>query len=423
MLIEFKDVSSVRKAIEVEIPADTIHDELNAVAKEFAHHAKIPGFRHGKVPLNVVRTRYRQQIESEVLDRLLPQFFRTIVTDRQLEPVGNPALKRVDKMEEGKPVRFEAEFEVKPSFALQEYRGLEVKEPAVEVTDADIDAVVERLRDQSSSFRTIDDRGAQDDDYLIIDVSSSSEGLDARTTEAYSLHMGADAPLPELVENLKDKRPGDRVSFEKSYDETAPNEDVRGKTVKYDVAVKEVRVLEKPEIDDAFAKSVGIGENVGEMREKIAADLRRHKEHEALQAKRHEIGEQLVALHELDAPESLVEEELGKSMRNYARFLSSQGVDLEQAEVDWEKVRDEFQPEAVKRVKRSLILEAIARKETVTVPDAEVDSEIRKAAAGTNREFAEVKHRLREDGGYESLRLQMMQEKALEIVLRESKRA
>jgi trigger factor len=122
----------------------------------------------------------------------------------------------------------------------------------------------------------------------------------------------------------------------------------------------------------------------------------------------------------MEVPETLVEDEVGKSLQNYARFLASQGVDIEKAEIDWRKMRDEFLPEAVKRVKRALILEQIAKKENRVVSDVEVDAEIRRAAKEADRDFAEVKHRLRHDGGYEQLRLSLSQERALDLVLAES---
>jgi trigger factor len=142
---------------------------------------------------------------------------------------------------------------------------------------------------------------------------------------------------------------------------------------------------------------------------------------EALRAKRNQIGERLVDAHHFDVPDVLVEDELGKSLNNYARYLASQGVDIEKAELDWRKIGAEFRPEAVKRVKRGLILEAVAKKEGLVVSDVEVDAEIRRAANEGGRDFADVKHRLKHDGGYEALRASLLQEKALELVLREAK--
>jgi len=421
MLINFKDLSPVRKEIEVEIPSEAVQSELQDVTSEFARHAKIPGFRKGKIPAKIVRTRFQKEIQQEVLDRLLPRTFQEAVQEKGLHPVGNPALKSVDTLEQGKPVRYRAEFEVKPRIELQNYRGIEISQPPLEVTEADIDQMVERLREQNSSFRPVTDRAAQSGDFVIVDVLSSGEGVETRRTEGYQFQLNESAPFPELVEALLSKQPGDAARFAKTWAGDAPNQEVRGKTVDYEVMLSEIRLLEKPELSDEFAKSTGFGDTMDALRSRLAEDLKRHREHEAVKAKRNQLGEKLIAAHQLELPETLVDEELGRALREYARFLASQGVDLEKAEIDWMKIRGEFRPEAEKRVKRGLILEAIARAEDLVPADLEVDSEIRKAAAGANREFAELRRRLREDGGYEELRVSLMQEKALDLVLREAK--
>lgn len=421
MIVDYKDLSSVRKSVSVEVPPEEVRRELDSVTTEFSRQAKLPGFRPGKIPLKVVRSRFQKEIEHETVDRLLPRFFRDVVREKNIQPVGSPTLKHVDAITDGSPLRFEAEFEVKPSIDLHDYRGIEVKETAASVDPAELDQTIERLRDQSSSFRTITDRPASENDYMVIDVTSHAEGVEPRTTEAYTMQLGENAPLPELTENLLGRSAGDFVKFEKTYGEDAPNEEVRNKTVSYEVTVKEVREIVKPDLNDDFAKSTGMAESLAELREKIEADLRRHKEHEATQAKKQQVTDHLVELHQMETPEVLVEEELGKSMRNYARFLASQGIDIEKAEIDWMKIREDFHGEAVKRVKRALILEAIARKEELSVSDVEVDAEIRKAANAGSREFAEVKHRLREDGSYEELRGALAQEKALDFVVSEAK--
>jgi trigger factor len=223
--------------------------------------------------------------------------------------------------------------------------------------------------------------------------------------------------MSELHEALRGKKPGETASFDKTYGEDAANENFRGKNIHHEVALKEIRVQEKPEINDEFAKSVGGWDSVQQMRETIGADIRKHKEFEALRVKQNQIGEHLLGIHDFEVPDALVEEELGKSLQNYARFLASQSIDVEKADLDWNKISEEFRPEAVKRVKRGLILEAIAKKEAIEVSDVEVDAEIRRAANENGRDFAEVKHRLRHDGGYEALRASLAQEKALAFVL------
>jgi trigger factor len=416
MLLNYQDLSTVKKSVEVEIPADRISSESRRVADEFGRHAKIPGFRPGKVPAQVVRTRFAKEIQDEVMSRLLPLTFREAIADRGVEPVGDPHLQHIDAFIEGAPLKYKAEFEVKPHVELGEYRGLEIDDPQIEVTEHDVENMIERLREQASSYRPETERGLEDGDYAMIEITTSAEDVEPETRGGH-FRLGEEGPMPEMHDALRGKKPGEAASFDKAYGEDTNNETLRGKNVHHDVALKEIRVQEKPEVDDEFAKAVGGWEGVAQMREAITADIRKHRELEVRRKKQSQVGERLLAAHDFDVPEVLVDEELGKSMQNYARFLASQGVDVEKAEIDWQKVRDDFLPEAVTRVKRGLILEAIARQENLQVSDVEVDAEIRRAANEAERDFAEVKHRLKHDGGYEQLRGSLSQEKALELVL------
>jgi len=420
MLLNYTDVSSVKKEVEVEIPADLIANESKRVTNEFARQAKIPGFRPGKVPAAVVRNRFAKEIQEEVMSRLLPVTFRDAVADRGVEPVGDPQLEHLDPFIEGAAVKYKAAFEVKPQIELAEYRGIEIDEKKVEVADADVDAMIERMREQASSYRPETERGLQDGDYAMIDITTSGEGIEPETRAGH-LKMGEESPLPELHGALFGKMPGETASFDHTYGDDANNENFRGKSIHHEVSLKEIRVQEKPEVTDEFAKSVGEWESVELMRDAIKFDIFRHREQEVLREKRNQVGEHLLKTHDFEVPESLVEDELGKSLNNYARFLASQGIDLEKAQIDWPKMRDDFKPEAVKRVKRSLILEAIARKEGIQAGDVEVDAEIRRASNEQQRDFAEVRHRLKHDGGYEALRASLAQEKALDFLLKEAK--
>ena len=420
MLLNYEDLSPVKKSVEVEIPADLLSNEAKRVTTEFGRSAKIPGFRPGKVPPAVVRNRFAKDIQDEVLNRLLARTFRDAVQEKGVEPVGEPRLEHIDAYVEGAPVKYKAEFEVKPHIDLGDYRGLEIDDPKIEVGEHDVESMIERLREQASVYRVETERGLEEGDFAMIDITASGEGLEPEPRSGH-FKLGEETPLPELHDTLRGKRPGDKVEFDHAYGDDAENESYRGKSVHHEVELKEIRVQEKPEIDDNFAQSVGGWESVEQMREAIGADIRKHREHEALRLRKQQIGDRLLALHHFDVPETLVEEELGKSLQNYARFLASQGVDLEKAEIDWSKMRDEFRPEAEKRARRGLILEAVAKTETLIAADAEVDREIRRAAQENGRDFAEVKHRLKHDGGYEALRQSLSQEKALDFVLAEAK--
>jgi trigger factor len=419
MLLSYEDVSPVKKIVEVEIPADLISSEAQRVTADFSRQANVPGFRPGKVPAGIVRTRFAKEIQEQVMERLLPQTFQDAIADKGVEIVGEPHLQHMDAFVVGAPVKYKAEFEVKPKFDLGEYRGLSIDDPKIEVAETDIGSMVERLRDQASAYRPVDDRGLEEGDFAMIEMTTSGDGVEPETRGGH-FRLGEETPMPELHEALRGMKTGESVSFEKTYAEDAQNEQFRGRNIKHDVTLKEIRVQEKPEITDEFAQSTGGWETIDQMREAISADIRKHRELEAKRLKQNQIGQILLAAHEFEVPETLVEEEVGKSLQNYARFLASQGVDIDKAEIDWRKMQEEFRPEGVKRVKRALILEQIAKKENLIVSDVEVDAEIRRAAKEADRDFAEVKHRLRHDGGYEALRMSLSQEKALDLVLHEA---
>jgi trigger factor len=419
-VLNFEDLSPVQKTVEVEIPAAVLSREADRVTNEFGRHAKVPGFRPGKIPASVVRTRFAKEIQEEVVSRVLGATFREAVKEKGLEPVGEPHLEHLDPFIEGAPMKFKARFEVKPQIDLGDYRGLEIEEPAIEVSETDVDAMIERLRDQASHYRVESDRGLEDGDFAVIEIVSTGEEMEPKSDSGH-FKLGEETPLPELHDALRGKRAGDTASFDKTYGEDANQEAWRGKTIHHEVTLKEIRVQEKPEVNDEFAKAVGGWDSVALMRETIEADIRKHRQAEAQRFRRNQVGEKLLAGHNFDVPETLVEEELGKSLNNYARYLASQGVNLETAELDWRRIGEEFRPEAVKRVKRSLILEAIARKEGIEISDVEVDAEIRQAAREQEREFADVKHHLKHEGGYEALRASLAQDRALELVLREAK--
>jgi len=417
MLIDYRELSSVKRLVEVEIPSDAVSSEIKKVASDFGRQAKIPGFRTGKVPQKVVRNRFMKEIQEEVVDRLLPRFFQQAITEKNQSAIGNPDLKRMDPLVEGQPLKFVAEFEVKPSVDVSDYRGIEITEPSSEVGEADIDQVLERYREQSSFYRPVNNRPAEKDDIVVIDLISTADDMETQRSEDGHIKVGEPSPIPELHEAILGKLPEDRFSFEKTYGDDVPSESFRGRTVRHEVTVKEIRVQEKPELSDQFAKSVGSWESLEEMRAKIGDDVKRHREQEVVRNKRLQLSEVLLSKHQFEVPDVMVEDELGKSLQNYARYLASQQVDLEKAGIDWMSVREEFRPEAVKRVKRGLILDEIAKREGLIVSDLEVDAEIRKAAHEGRREFADVKHRLKHDGGYESLRLTLSEEKALAMLL------
>ncbi len=414
MLIDYRDVSNVRKEVDVEIPADVLGERFNEVSREFARKVKVSGFRQGKTPMALVKKKFGGDIRSEVIERLLPVYFTEALQEKEVKPIGEPHLLKMDEFEEGQPLKFTATFEVMPEITLGEWRGLEVSEPSNEVSDEDVEKVIENIRNRASSFTPIEDREAREGDWVSVDIESSGEGVESRKSEDYDFELGENAPLPEIVEALVGKKPGDTAEFEKVWGEDAPNEEVAGKTVRYDLVLKAIRTLERPAVDDDLAKTAG-WDTLEEMKTQLREQIGHQKEHEAENEKRKQIGEQLVERHDFEVPSVMVEEELNKAIQDYARYLQSQGVNIEYAEIDWVKVRDEFRTEAENRVRRMMILNAVADAESIEVSDEEVDDEIRSSVR--ENEYAGVRSKLRRDGTFETIRRSLRRDKALKAVI------
>lgn len=414
MLIDYRDVSTVRKEVDVEIPADALSERFDEVAGEFARKVKVSGFRQGKAPMSLVKKKFGSDIRSEVIERLLPVYFTEALKEKDVKPLGEPHLVNMDEFRDGSPLKFTATFEVVPEIDLQEWKGLEVTEPPREVTDEEVDQVIDNIRNRASTFAPVEGREAREGDWVSVDIESSGEGVEPRKSEDYEFELGENAPLPEIVTALVGKKPGDDVHFEKVWEPDAPNEEVAGKRVRYDIRLKAVRTLERPEVDDDLAKTGG-WDTLEEMRARLREQLLHQKEHEAENQKRKQLGDQLVERHDFEVPSIMVEEELNKALQDYARYLQSQGVNLEYAEIDWMKVRDEFRTEAEARVRRMMILNAIADAESLTVSDEEVDDEIRPNVR--EQEFAGVRSGLRRDGTYEAIRRSLRRDKALKLVM------
>ena len=187
MLLNFEDLSPIKKSVEVEIPAARLSSESDRVTAEFGRQANLPGFRPGKVPVNVVRSRFAKEIQEEVMSRLLPISFQEAIAEKGLEPVGDPHLEHLDPYIAGAPVKYKAQFEVKPQINLAEYRGIEVDDPSIEVVDADVDQMIDRLREQASSYRPETERGVEDGDYVVIDIASTAEGMEPKTEDRKSV--------------------------------------------------------------------------------------------------------------------------------------------------------------------------------------------------------------------------------------------
>jgi trigger factor len=407
----------------IEVPADVVQREADTVTAQYARVARIPGFRPGHAPSALVRRRYREEIKSEVVQALVPKFFRDALKVQNWSVVGQPSFEDL-KFEDDKPLTCKATFEVYPEFELKEYKGLEVeKEPPV-VTETAVDEAIEALRQRLATFEVVSDRAAADDDYVVV----SYQGRDVKDPSKPPIeiqeglvHLGGKGTLAPFTENLRATRGGDVREFEVSYPEDYPRASLKGRTVKYRVEVQAVKQKVLPPVDDELARSASELTTLAELRAKIRQDLEKRRENQVEGAAKRKLIEKLVELQQFPVPRKLVEAQLERKLENLLSQLMGRGIDPRETNLDWRKLREELRPEAEKDVRGSLVLEKIAEAEKIEVSDEEMDETIREIAQETRESAAALKTRLTREGGLDRIQFTRRTQKALDFVYKHAR--
>jgi trigger factor len=348
MKIDLTDVSSVKKTMVVEIPPEEIQRETQAVLRGYAGKAKIPGFRQGKVPTDILRKRFGKEIKEDVRDRVLQRYYHKATLEKGLTPIGQPVVDEIHL--DDAPFSFKTTFEVLPELEPKNYKEVEVRRPAVEVDDGEVAKALEDLRQARVQLITEEGRKAQTGDVISADVKGEPEDGEAFERERMLIEVGATDNLPAFNEGLEGVEAGGQPTFSVEYPEDYGSEGLAGKTVRYTLNVHEVKRRETPELDDEFAKDLGDFGGLDELKAKIREDLLQRKEHEADRGVRQSILEKVLTDNPVVLPEVLVEDEIRSRLEGFVRNMYQQGMDPEQMELDWKDIRERQDEPARKTV-------------------------------------------------------------------------
>jgi trigger factor len=392
-------VEGCKHEIELVVPLDEIEKEIAAVVEDIRKKASMPGFRPGKVPASLIRSRFQSDIRQDVIDRVIPKAFRRYADSERLQVVGTPSV--VDlHYHAGEPLKFKAEFEVAPEFELRDdYRGLTVgyREPAV--SEEDIDQRLERLREQKAEYINEDPRPAQADDHVLVALRSLS-GLEGPPVDEKEvpLHLGAADTLPAFTENIAGMEPGDTKEFEVSYPEDYGSERMAGRTVRFSCSLVTIRRKELPEVNDEFAQDLGDFKDLGELRDALKRTIYAERDSAARQQAHNELLDGLVALYDFPIPKAYVDQQAEAIIESRLRSLAGQGIDPKTLNLDWDKLKESQMERATKDVRASLLLERVADREAIHTTREEVDTEVQRIARQEREAVASVRRRLEKDG-------------------------
>ena len=409
-----------KRETEITVSLDEVQKETAHVVSEVRAKAKLPGFRPGKAPDSLIRTRFRQEIRQDVLEHILPKAFRKRAEEEHWQVVGTPNVTEVH-FHDGEPLRFKAEFEVAPEFELGEYRGLEVAYADPQVTEEDIDKRVEEIRNRKAEFVNEDPRPLVDGDYAVVALETI-EGVegDPIRNESMSLQIGQGETLPEFSENLRGMSPDEEKEFNVQYPEDYGQERLAGRNVKFKVTVKSVRRRELPELNDEFARDLGDYQTIDELRDAIRASIRGEREFQAQQDAKTKIVDKIVDAHSFPIPDAFLDRQIEMQVERQLRELASQGVDPRQIKLDWEKVKEARKDAATRDVRASLLLERIADAEAIHPTNDEVDRELNSIAKREREPVAALRQKFEKDGTMARIASRIRTEKVLNYLFENS---
>ena len=419
-----------KREVQIEVPVDEVTRETAAVTSQFSRAAKVPGFRPGKAPAGMIRRRYWNDIRSEVIQKLLPKYFENTLKEQKLEPVGSPKFEGLS-FEEDKPIKCTATFEVLPEFELGNYQGLKTTEHAEPVKEEEVQQTLEQWRERMATFEVVSGRTARDGDFLEIEFqktsSSDSKGGDSKgesskakvpETRQGRVELAGKNTMKEFTENLRGAGAGQTREFTVQPAVTGEEKEPPAPPSLYRVTVKAIQKKILPKLDDDLARGVSEIETLEELKTQILENMTRAREQKAQEEAKGKLIDQLIERHSFPVPEILVEGELERRMQHMLRELMSHGIDPQTANLDWGKLRQDWQGPAEKRVRGDLILEKIARAETIEVSEEELDEKLREISPQGGESPAALKSRLTQEGTLAKLKFKCRQEKALDWIYR-----
>lgn len=413
VVVAVEQLGPCRKQFQIEVPAPAVEAELDRVAGEYGRKARIPGFRKGKVPAAMVRRHFREEVEKEAVERLVPRYWKQAQAETRVEPMLPPEVRDV-RLEPGAPLTFTATVETRPEFELRNVRDFSLPEMDVRPADEEIDRAVEDLRGGLAEWPPAGRPAARGDrvEARVAELSSivGADGAAQPSGEHQPVvfQIGDPAVWEELSLAATGLAPGRAVDFERK-----ANEGEIARIRRYRLQVDAVGERRLPAVDDAFAQRVGKFETLEALRTDLAERIAAAKRLERRRRREQAVLDQLRERHPLELPPGVVENEQKHLLHDYADGLAERGIDPAKAEIDWQGLAGEVKPQAERRVHSRILLDAIAEAEAVTVGEDEFEAALVSIARVERRSPAEVRQALDRGGKLGALRAQLRREKTL----------
>ena len=427
--------STTKREIAVEIPVEEVNRETESLIQKYQKVARIPGFRRGHVPASIIRQRFSEEIKTDMVEALIPRFFRQEAERLSLHPVSQPRVTDLH-LHDGEPLRFKAAFEVLPEIKLEGYKDLRADKPEIAVSEADVEQAVADVRERHASFNPVEGRALADGDFAQVSLDGVPKIVDAegkpdegnKKEDSQPVHMdevlveiAGKNTMPEFTEHLRGTATGDARTFDVNYPEDTQDKRLAGKTFTYTVKVQAIKQKSLPELNDEFAKTLGPFQTMDDVRKTIREQMESERKHEAEHAAKDKLVGQLIQRNDFEVPDSLIEQQIDIRLERGLRALAAQGLTAEQMKkMDLPRLRAGQREQAIHDVKAALLLERVAEEENIQVSDEEFERELEALAKQSKQTSEAVRARLTRDGGLDRIRTRIRNEKTLDFLYRQS---
>ncbi|HEV7671999.1 MAG TPA: trigger factor [Thermoanaerobaculia bacterium] len=424
VVLSVQDVGPCRKQLTIEIPAPAVEAETARVLREYGAKAKIPGFRQGKVPGGVVRRHFGKEIDQEVIERLVPRYWRQAQAEAELEPLMSPDVDSVDPAQPGEPMKFTATVEVRPKIALGSLTGFELPDPPTEPAPIEVEEALDDLRKRVAEWRDVSRPAVRGD----LAVGKIFERFPAEDRESegnpFEVEIGDPRVWEELTLAATGLSAGQEGRFERREAAPAPGESAaegaESQLRHFRIVVDAVRERDLPALDDAFAQKMSASfTDVAALQEALSARIRSEKTQNRKDQRERTLLDQLRERHPTELPAGVVRRETETLLRDYAENMARSGVDVEKAEIDWHRLGHDMQPLAEKRVHARLVLDAVADAEKIAVTEAEFETALATLARAQGASTPALRKALDADGRLQALRQQLRRDKTIRHLLGE----
>jgi trigger factor len=427
--------STTKREIQVEIPVADVNRQTDSLIQKYQKVARIPGFRRGHVPASIIRQRFSEEIKTDMVEALIPRYFRQEAERLGIHPVSQPRVTDLH-LHDGEPLRFKAAFEVLPEIKLEGYKELRADKPEIAVSEEDVEHALAELRERHASFNPVEGRALADGDFAQVSLdgnpkpgeSESETEAGRKSGEGQPVHMdevlveiAGQETMPEFTEHLRGANPGDERTFDVNYPKDTQDKRLAGKTFTYTVKVQSIKQKSLPELNDEFAKQLGEFQTAGDVRKAIREQIESERRHQAQHEAKEKLVGELIQRNDFEVPDSLIEQQIDLRLERGLRALAAQGLTAEQVKkMDLNRLRAGQRDQAVHDVKAALLLERVAEEENVQVSDEELNQELESLARQSKQTSEAVRARLTRDGGLDRIRTRIRNEKTLEFLYHQS---